>query len=53
MSGIPSIIGSKEMVDDYISHEATREINRTMDAKLPSELASSVLTPGTAVLVFL
>lgn len=52
VSGIPSRVVSSEMVDAYISHEATRAINRAMSSRKPSEISSHALPAGTEVLVF-
>lgn len=40
------------MLDAYIAHEATRALNRMMNARMPTELSSHVLPPGTAILVY-
>lgn len=52
VSGIPARMVSQAMIDAYISHEATRALNRLIAARVPNELSANVIPPGTGVLVF-
>lgn len=52
VSGIPARVVSQELIDAYISHEATRALNRLLTARIPTELAASKLSPGTRILVY-
>lgn len=52
VSGIPAKAVSQDMIDAYIAHEATRALNRMINARMPVELSSHVLPPGTAILVY-
>lgn len=52
VSGIPARMVSQPMIDAYISHEATRALNRLIAARMPTELSANVLPPGTGILVF-
>lgn len=52
VSGIPAKVITTDMINSYISNEATRALNRMMNARMPIELSSHLLTPGLSILVF-